>query len=67
MWTRMAKHCKVISDETITGVLKLEEMVVGGVLVFPRLNVNDCVTKSNFGDVHGCRGLLLDKALLEAR
>merc|ERR1711916_285933 len=51
-WTRMAKHCKGVSEETTTGVLKLKEMVTKGELLFPAINVNDCVTKSKFDNVY---------------
>merc|ERR1712064_197721 len=59
-WTRMAKHCKGVSEETTTGVLKLKEMVTKGELLFPAINVNDCVTKSKFDNVYGCRHSLPD-------
>ena len=59
-WTRMAKHCKGVSEETTTGVLKLKEMVTKGELLFPAINVNDCVTKSKFDNVYGCRHSLND-------
>merc|ERR1711916_74115 len=59
-WTRMAKHCKGVSEETTTGVLKLKEMVTKGELLFPAINVNDCVTKSKFDNVYGCRHSLTD-------
>merc|ERR1711945_58895 len=59
-WTRMAKHCKGVSEETTTGVLKLREMVTKGELLFPAINVNDCVTKSKFDNVYGCRHSLND-------
>merc|ERR1712118_127020 len=31
-----------------------------GTLLFPAINVNDCVTKSKFDNVHGCRHSLPD-------
>merc|ERR1712209_154102 len=48
------------SEETTTGVLKLKEMVTKGELLFPAINVNDCVTKSKFDNVYGCRHSLND-------
>merc|ERR1712012_29809 len=48
------------SEETTTGVLKLKEMVTKGELLFPAINVNDCVTKSKFDNVYGCRHSLPD-------
>merc|ERR1712136_678515 len=62
-WTRMAKHCKGVSEETTTGVLKLKEMVTKGELLFPAINVNDCVTKSKFDNVYGCRHSLPDSIM----
>merc|ERR1712091_603335 len=59
-YTRMAKHCKGVSEETTTGVHRLKEMAVKGELLFPAINVNDCVTKSKFDNVYGCRHSLPD-------
>merc|ERR1712149_14761 len=59
-YTRMAKHCKGVSEETTTGVHRLREMAVKGELLFPAINVNDCVTKSKFDNVYGCRHSLTD-------
>jgi len=52
-WTRMAKHCKGVSEETTTGVHRLKDMAKKGELMFPAINVNDCVTKSKFDNVYG--------------
>merc|ERR1712166_1539865 len=59
-YSRMAKKCQGVSEETTTGVMKLKEMVVKGELLFPAINVNDCVTKSKFDNVYGCRHSLPD-------
>merc|ERR1712166_1479922 len=59
-WTRMCAKCKGVSEETTTGVHKLREMVTKGELLFPAINVNDCVTKSKFDNVYGCRYSLPD-------
>jgi len=59
-WTRMAAHCKGVSEETTTGVHRLKEMAAKGELLFPAINVNDCVTKSKFDNVFGCRHSLPD-------
>merc|ERR1712053_25925 len=48
-YTRMAAKCKGVSEETATGEL-----------LFPAINVNDCVTKSKFDNVYGCRHSLPD-------
>merc|ERR1712139_77658 len=59
-YTRMAKKCKGVSEETTTGVHRLKEMAAKGELLFPAINVNDCVTKSKFDNVYGCRHPLPD-------
>merc|ERR1712000_229423 len=59
-WTRMAKNCRGVSEETTTGVHRLKEMAKKGELLFPAINVNDCVTKSKFDNVYGCRHSLPD-------
>merc|ERR1711953_641333 len=55
-----AKTCRGVSEETTTGVLRLKEMAKKGELLFPAINVNDCVTKSKFDNVYGCRHSLPD-------
>merc|ERR1712070_832725 len=59
-WTRMAKVVRGVSEETTTGVHRLREMAKKGELLFPAINVNDCVTKSKFDNVYGCRHSLTD-------
>merc|ERR1712094_76257 len=59
-YTRMAAKCKGVSEETTTGVHRLKEMASKGELLFPAINVNDCVTKSKFDNVYGCRHSLPD-------
>merc|ERR1712226_1096304 len=59
-YSRMAKACKGVSEETTTGVHRLKEMAAKGELLFPAINVNDCVTKSKFDNVYGCRHSLPD-------
>merc|ERR1712076_274758 len=61
--TRMAKACKGVSEETTTGVHRLKEMAGKGELLFPAINVNDCVTKSKFDNVYGCRHSLPDSIM----
>merc|ERR1711937_435368 len=62
-WTRMALKCKGVSEETTTGVHRLKEMAAKGELLFPAINVNDCVTKSKFDNVYGCRHSLPDSIM----
>merc|ERR1711981_66707 len=59
-YSRMAKKCHGVSEETTTGVHRLREMAAKGELLFPAINVNDCVTKSKFDNVYGCRHSLPD-------
>jgi len=49
-----------ISEETTTGVLRLNERVQNGTLPMPAINVNDSVTKSKFDNKYGCRESLVD-------
>merc|ERR1712166_1353148 len=59
-WTAMANNWKGVSEETTTGVHRLKEMAAKGELLIPAINVNDCVTKSKFDNVYGCRHSLPD-------
>merc|ERR1712022_81401 len=59
-WSRMAAKCKGVSEETTTGVMRLNQMARGGELLIKAINVNDCVTKSKFDNVYGCRHSLPD-------
>merc|ERR1719272_1889417 len=59
----MAKKCQGVSEETTTGVHRLKEMAAKGELLFPAINVNDCVTKSKFDNVYGCRHSLPDSIM----
>merc|ERR1712159_512251 len=54
-WTNIAKQVRGVSEETTTGVHRLKQMAAKGELLFPAINVNDCVTKSKFDNVYGCR------------
>ena len=49
-----------VTEETTTGVLRLNEMSVAGSLKLRAINVNDCVTKSKFDNLYGCRESLVD-------
>merc|ERR1712182_131155 len=59
-WTKMSKVVRGVSEETTTGVHRLKQMARKGELLFPAINVNDCVTKSKFDNVYGCRHSLTD-------
>ena len=60
IWTRIAKDIVGVSEETTTGVLRLNQRVEEGSLLFPAINVNDSVTKSKFDNLYGCRESLVD-------
>lgn len=49
-----------ISEETTTGVHRLQEMLRDGLLRVPAINVNDAVTKSKNDNKYGCRHSLSD-------
>jgi adenosylhomocysteinase len=59
-WTKVAKACAGVTEETTTGVHRLYEMQKTGALLFPAINVNDSVTKSKFDNLYGCRHSLVD-------
>ncbi|KAJ5777424.1 Adenosylhomocysteinase [Penicillium odoratum] len=52
--------CYGVSEETTTGVHHLYRMLKEGTLKVPAINVNDCVTKSKFDNLYGCRESLID-------
>ena len=54
------KQVKGITEETTTGVHRLNEMATDGSLLCPAINVNDSVTKSKFDNLYGCRESLID-------
>ncbi|CAA0115845.1 Adenosylhomocysteinase [Halioglobus japonicus] len=49
-----------ITEETTTGVHRLQEMLEHGTLKVPAVNVNDSVTKSKNDNKYGCRHSLND-------
>jgi adenosylhomocysteinase len=59
-WTPISDAIQGVSEETTTGVARLEQMARAGTLLFPAINVNDSVTKSKFDNVYGCRHSLTD-------
>ncbi len=59
-WTTVASGIMGVSEETTTGVHRLNEMEQTGELLFPAINVNDAVTKSKFDNKYGCRHSLVD-------
>lgn len=59
-YTRKSAAIIGVTEETTTGVLRLNEMAAKGALMFRAINVNDSVTKSKFDNLYGCRESLVD-------
>eukprot|EP00184_Porphyridium_aerugineum_P008158 CAMPEP_0184692970 /NCGR_PEP_ID=MMETSP0313-20130426/1291_1 /TAXON_ID=2792 /ORGANISM="Porphyridium aerugineum, Strain SAG 1380-2" /LENGTH=489 /DNA_ID=CAMNT_0027150907 /DNA_START=66 /DNA_END=1535 /DNA_ORIENTATION=- len=59
-WHKMVERLVGVSEETTTGVHRLIERAREGSLLFPAINVNDCVTKSKFDNLYGCKHSLPD-------
>jgi len=59
-YPELMKDIRGISEETTTGVHRLNEMARKGTLLAPAFNVNDSVTKSKFDNLYGCRESLID-------
>ncbi|MCZ8236198.1 MAG: adenosylhomocysteinase [Inhella sp.] len=59
-YTRKSAEVIGVTEETTTGVHRLNEMAAKGTLLFRAINVNDSVTKSKFDNLYGCRESLVD-------
>jgi len=59
-WQSVVSEIIGASEETTTGVHRLEQMAAAGKLLFAAYNVNDSVTKSKFDNIYGCRESLAD-------
>ncbi len=59
-YSRRLKHIIGVTEETTTGVHRLNEMSAKGTLLMRAINVNDSVTKSKFDNLYGCRESLVD-------
>ncbi len=59
-YSRRLKNIIGVTEETTTGVLRLNEMSARGTLALRAINVNDSVTKSKFDNLYGCRESLVD-------
>jgi adenosylhomocysteinase len=59
-YSRRLKNIIGVTEETTTGVLRLNEMSAKGTLALRAINVNDSVTKSKFDNLYGCRESLVD-------
>ena len=59
-YSRKSAQILGVTEETTTGVHRLNEMSANGSLLFRAINVNDSVTKSKFDNLYGCRESLVD-------
>ncbi|MBI36406.1 MAG: adenosylhomocysteinase [Alphaproteobacteria bacterium] len=59
-YPKLLNDVRGLSEETTTGVHRLQEMASNGTLLVPAFNVNDSVTKSKFDNLYGCRESLVD-------
>ncbi|WP_425563526.1 adenosylhomocysteinase [Microbulbifer aestuariivivens] len=59
-YAEILDQCHGISEETTTGVHRLQDMLREGSLKVPAINVNDAVTKSKNDNKYGCRHSLND-------
>ena len=56
----MAERLIGVSEETTTGVARLNQMAASGELLLRAINVNDSVTKQKFDNIYGCKHSLPD-------
>ncbi len=54
-WTKMSERLIGVSEETTTGVARLNQMSEKGELLLRCINVNDSVTKQKFDNIYGCK------------
>jgi len=59
-YSRRLKNIVGVTEETTTGVHRLNDMSAKGTLKLRAINVNDSVTKSKFDNLYGCRESLVD-------
>ncbi len=59
-YTRKSAEIIGVTEETTTGVHRLNEMSAKGTLLFRAINDHDSVTKSKFDNLYGCRESLVD-------
>lgn len=59
-YPQVIAKCHGVTEETTTGVHRLQEMLRDGTLKIPAINVNDSVTKSKNDNKYGCRHSLND-------
>ena len=59
-YQELLREIKGLSEETTTGVARLQQMEQQGSLKVPAINVNDSVTKSKFDNLYGCKESVID-------
>jgi adenosylhomocysteinase len=59
-YPQVAGQLRGLSEETTTGVMRLQQLAASGELAAPAINVNDSITKSKFDNKYGCRESLVD-------
>ena len=59
-WHKIVPRIVGVSEETTTGVKRLQQMSKENKLLFAAINVNDSVTKSKFDNLYGCQHSLPD-------
>lgn len=59
-YPEMLKHIHGVSEETTTGIMRLQQRLEQHTLKIPAINVNDSVTKSKNDNKYGCRHSLSD-------
>ena len=59
-YPEILEQCHGVTEETTTGVHRLQDMLKEGSLKVPAINVNDSVTKSKNDNKYGCRHSLND-------
>jgi len=62
-WHKILPRVVGVSEETTTGVHRLQVMAAEKRLLFAAINVNDSVTKSKFDNIYGCQASLVDGIL----
>lgn len=59
-YPELLSNIRGVSEETTTGIHKINEAIAGGEFKLRAINVNDSVTKSKFDNLYGCRESLVD-------
>lgn len=59
-YPQMLDHIHGITEETTTGVIRLQQLLKASQLKVPAINVNDSVTKAKNDNKYGCRHSLND-------